>query len=344
MSLPQLPFKSDGTQKSFWERPEGVTGMITIGGMAIGAFVFLKLFGDLIVGGLNTAIDIVGKTITLGVLAGVLIAIYMIATSPKVHQLVSYGFKLTMRKITGAMIEIDPIGIMRIYISELQAKLGKMDDRIAELAGQVRKIREVIKNNMAKINHATAMAASANEKGATAVFRLNARKAGRAEASNLRYEDLLKKMEFLLTALRKYREAADVVIQDMTDEVDVRETERKAMLSAYGAMKSAKAILAGSSADKELYDQAMEYVVNDFGMKIGEIENFMETSQTFIQTLDIENGAFDQAALERIEAWEKKADSLLLGSNLSAPQVPSPAPHLVSQPVQASAYSHLLRK
>lgn len=314
MSLPQLPFKSDGSQKSFWERPEGTFGLATIGAMALGAFVFVKLFGDFIIGGLNTAIELTSKGIVLGALAVSAFLLWQIVTSPRVHALVSYGFKLFCRTLTGWIIELDPIGIMRIYIDKLKEKLGVMEQGINELNGQITKITRIINENRAKYDKAMSMATHAQREGMKAQFSLNARKAGRAQETNVRYEDLKAKLEMLLLMLRKYRDAAAVMIEDMTDEVDTREVERKAMQGGYKAMKSARAILAGSDAESQLYDQAMEFAVNDYGMKMGEIENFMETSKSFVEGLDLENGAFDADALEKISAWEAKADSLLLGN------------------------------
>lgn len=314
MSLPQLPFKSDGTPKRFWERPEGGFGIFVIGAMVTGAFIFLKLFGDFIVSGLNTAIEIVGKGITLGLLGLTAFAIYQIVTSPKFQALISYGFKLFCRWTWGQIVELDPIGIMRIYIDKLKEKLEVMEQGIAELSGQIRKIKEIMAKNELKQKEALGKASLANQEGMKAQFSLQARKAGRAEQSNIRYSDLLSKLEMLLFMLRKYKSASEVMIEDMIDNVDVMETERKAMQGGYKAMKSAKAILAGSDAESQLYDQAVEFAQNDYGMKMGEIENFMETSKGFIDGLDLENGAFDADALAKIQEWEDKADSLLLGT------------------------------
>lgn len=342
MSLPQLPFKSDGTQRSFWERPEGGFGIGAIGAMGLGAFVLVKLFGGFVLSGLNTAIEIVGKGIVLGGLAVAAFLLWQIVTSPKVQALVSYGFKLACRWLLGQIIELDPIGIMRIYIDKLREKLAVMEQGIEELNGQIVKITRIIAANKQKYEKAMSMATHAQREGIKTQLSLNARKAGRAQESNVRYEDLKAKLEMLLLMLRKYKDAAAVMIEDMSDEVDHREVERKAMLGGYKAMKSAKAILAGSDAESQLYDQAMEFAVNDYGMKMGEIENFMETSRGFVEGLDLENGAFDADALEKIQAWEAKADSLLLGNNVKAAALQGMGIAPLPAAVEASSYTNLI--
>lgn len=342
MSLPQLPFKSDGTSRSFWERPEGGFGIGVLGLMGLGAFVIVKLFGAFILGGLTMAIAIVGKTIVLGALGLSAFLLWQIVTSPKIQALVSYGFKLFCRWTWGQIVELDPIGIMRIYIEKLREKLSVMEQGIDELNGQIKKITLIIAANKQKYDKAMSMATHAQREGIKTQLSLNARKAGRAQESNVRYEDLKAKLEMLLLMLRKYKDAAAIMIEDMSDEVDHRETERKAMLGGYKAMKSAKAILAGSDAESQLYDQAMEFAVNDYGMKMGEIENFMETSRGFVDGLDLENGAFDADALEKIQAWEAKADSLLLGNNVKAAVLQGMGIAPLPAAVESSSYASLI--
>jgi hypothetical protein len=86
------------------------------------------------------------------------------------------------------------------------------------------------------------------------------------------------------------------------------------ILASYSAMSAAKKILQGGTDEKELFDQAMEFVVNDFGMKMGEIDSFIENSKGFVEGLDMQNGVYEADALKKLQAWEQKADSILLGS------------------------------
>jgi hypothetical protein len=312
-SLPTLS-RQDGSPKSFWERPEGWTGIFTLGGLVVGGFFLAQAVLPAILAVLTGLIAVVGKGIVLGALSVVAFGMFLLVTNPKVHLLIGSIFKLVMRKLTGMVIEIDPIGIMRIYIDDLKKRLGLMDARLEKLSGAIRVITNTIASNDKKYNDAMATAAAAQKAGKSAHFTLNARRAGRAENSNVRYEDVLKKMQFLKAMLLKYREASEVMIADMSDEVESQEVERKAMLAAYGAMTAVRDILQGSGDKREMFDQAMEFAVNDYGMKIGEIEHFMTTSQSFVDGLDLENGSFDEAAMAKIQEWENKADSLLLGN------------------------------
>jgi hypothetical protein len=297
------------TTKSFWERPEGTTGMLTIGGVLVGLF-FLK---DALLAFVTTMVAVVGQTIVLVALCGLLAAILFLVTNKKVQTLVSYIFKSVMRKLTGWFVEIDPIGIMRSYIEDMKQKRGIMSDSKDKLSGQIRLLKSKIDANAKGYDSAMATARVAVEKGMQGQFTVQSRQAGRLEKLNKEnYIPMLSQLQLHAKALDKYYELTGVVIEDLQNEVQAQSDQRAMMLASYSAMSAAKKILQGGTDQKELFDQAMEYVVNDFGMKMGEIDAFMESSKGFVEGLDLQNGVYEADALAKLQAWEKKADSILL--------------------------------
>jgi hypothetical protein len=299
--------------KSFWERPEGTTGMITLAGLGVGVFFLLKLFGGAILGVMNTGIEILGKGITLTIMGAFLAALLYVVTNSKFQNLMRYIFKSIMRAITGTFIEIDPIGIMKGYVDDLKKKLLTITDSIAKLNGQIKILERQISENSRNASIALQTAKVAQEQGKTAAFTLNARKNGRFEKSNETLGNLLATLKLHYRALNKYKEASEITIEDIQSEVEVKEKERIAIRASWTAMKAARAILKGDDDARELFNQAMEYTAADYGNKLGEIESFMENSQSFIETLDLTNGVYEADALDRIKQWEDKADSILLG-------------------------------
>jgi len=49
-------------------------------------------------------------------------------------------------------------------------------------------------------------------------------------------------------------------------------------------------------------------------MKIGEMERFMEMSGNFMESIDLQNGIFEEEGLELLEKWENEGVSLILGN------------------------------
>jgi len=62
-----------------------------------------------------------------------------------------------------------------------------------------------------------------------------------------------------------------------------------------------------------MFDQAMEHVADDVANKIGEMEQFMEMSSDFMDSIDLQNGVFEEKGMKMLEEYEKKSTLLLLG-------------------------------
>jgi len=298
--------------KSFWERPEGTTGMIAIACGAVGLF----FLGPTLIGLFNTAITLVGQAITLTVLGAVLFALIMILSNKKFQTLMSYIFKSVMRKITGAFVEIDPIGIMKSYIEDLKSKRGVMEESIGKLRGQIQVCEKQVNANDLEYEKQMSTFKVARDKNMQSAMTVASRQAGRLEKLNKEsLKPLLLQMQVHLKALNKYYEVTGTVIDDLNNEVKAQEMQRRMIQESYSAMSTAKKILMGGTDQRELFDQAMEYVVNDYGMKMGEIENFIENSKGFVEGLDLQNGVYEADALKKLQEWENKADSILLGNH-----------------------------
>ena len=330
--------------KSFWERPEGTTGMFAIGLGAVAAYFSI----DFLIGLMNKIITMLGQAIAIGVLGLVLFGFVMIVTNKKFQTLISYGFKSVMRKITGAFVEIDPIGIMKSYIDDLKSKRLTMEESIAKLRGQVVVCRKQVEANDIDYDKQMSMVKVARDQGKTAQLTVASRQAGRLEKLNKEsLRPLLLQMEVHLKALLKYHEVTGTVIDDLINEVKAQEMQRKMILESHSAMSTAKKILQGGTDQKELFDQAMEYVVNDYGMKMGEIENFIENSKGFVEGLDLQNGVYEESALKKLQEWENQADSILLGNGkqqmLEQSTYNSPINTGIGQPA-AFDFSELLKK
>ena len=62
-----------------------------------------------------------------------------------------------------------------------------------------------------------------------------------------------------------------------------------------------------------MFDQAMEVIADDVANKVGEMERFMELSADFMDSVDLQNGVFEEQGLKMLEEYEKKSTLLLLG-------------------------------
>ena len=302
---------NENTQKlkSFWERDEGTVGMgiLALGGLGI----YFAL--PAILAFLSMAILVVGKTIVLAALCAVLGTIVALAMNNRFRTLISFLFKSSVRKLTSVFINIDPISIMKSYIETLYEKKASFDKNKSALRGQINSCQTQIERNVNQIKEAERLARAAQDAGNRGQLSVHGRNMTRLSEVNSRMSDMLAKMKMLYEFLNKYSNATDLVIQDMTNDVKAREMERQYSTTANSAMKSAMAILKGDGTGKEIYDEAMEFALSDYANKMGEIDDFMDSTQSIIEGIDIKNGMWEQAALEKLNEFENRTDSLLLG-------------------------------
>ena len=291
--------------KTFWERPEGKTGLITLIAMLAGGAYGFSLI-------LPWLIAFVTDLLHFAILGGAALALFVVASDARFRTLVSYSYKLIMRALTGAIVTIDPIGILNEHIDSLKERLAEMDKSIRNLNGQKKRLEAIIQENEDGIRENLGRAGAAQKQGAgyKTAFVLSSRQAGRLQKSNVTLKTLHMTMESLLARLRKMREASGFLVDDMSAEVKEAERKQAAIKAAYSAFSSAKRVLAGG-ADKALYDQAMESLANDYSMKIGEIEEFMEASDGFIKGIDLDNMSYEADAMKKLEDWDSRIDNLL---------------------------------
>lgn len=304
MSMEMQDFKP----KSFWQRPEGVTGAIFLGGAILGG-------GYLLYKALPFLLDFAKNTLYLAGMLMVLAAIIYVVLDPKMRNLIWYAYKSIMRWITGLFVQIDPIGILKSYVEDLQDNLGKMNKQIAQLRGQMHKLKEVIMNNQKEIQNNINLANRAKQTNSDAMVVLKARKAGRLQDSNIKLEDLYKKMEILYRVLTKMYENSEIMLEDIKDQVNVKEQERKAIHASHSAMRSAMNIIAGNGDKRYMFDMALEAIADDVSQKVGEMERFMDMSSNFMNSIDLQNGVFEEEGLAMLDKWEKEGVSLLLGKD-----------------------------
>jgi hypothetical protein len=63
-----------------------------------------------------------------------------------------------------------------------------------------------------------------------------------------------------------------------------------------------------------VFEQAMDVIAQDISMKVGEMERFMEVSATFMESIDLQNGVFEDKGMKMLEEWGK-GNSFLLGED-----------------------------
>jgi hypothetical protein len=328
--------------KSWFKRTEGKFGTaVTLAMLGGGAAAVLYFWGVI----LPWLIMMVSGTLTLIALCAIIATIGVVIFDPKWRNLISYGYKSAMRGLTGLFIEIDPIGILKTYVSNLRSRLEEMDQSIANLVGQLGKLKIQIEKNEANRVHSLKLAGEAQKHGNDMrnTFVLQSRQAGRLGKSNMTLQNLFDRMSNLLRVLKKMRDASALLVDDIQGEVEVKTAERAALLAGYGAFSKAKKIMQGGGDEREMFDMTMEKLADDYGLKMGEIESFMDMSKSVIDGVDLDNGIYEADALASLEAWEQKSQNLLLSNPPLAVRVDTQPTTRVATEADPSSFDDLFQ-
>jgi hypothetical protein len=292
--------------KSFWSRPEGKTGMIFI---VLAAAALVYGWGQIV----PFIVSMLADTLHMVYLAAILGAILFVVFSSRTHLM----FRLLMRAITGMIINIDPIGILKDHLSQMRKRRDVMSQQISNVSGQIQYLKDIINKNLALANENMRLAAHAKKIATTTAdqneqlrmalqMKAKANQAGRLQKSNLSYQQLLGKLQNIYDLLSKWAVHIDFYIEDTDNEVKQAEIEYKTINTAYRAYRTALAVIKGTGDEKELYNETMEKLAEEAGRKLGEMEDFQRLAQNFMDTIDLENGAVETEALEKLDAYEQK--------------------------------------
>jgi len=304
--------ENDKSLTSFWKRPEGKPGMVILTALiAIGGFALYKA-APAIIELMENMYYMIGMGLGL-------FAIITLLMNNKFRTTVWYLYKGLMRWFTGIVIELNPIAILRSYVDDIKEKLSKMGQQIIDLGGQLGKIDKKIADRKAEQEKEIGLARQAQKMpGREPEVKLHAMQAERLEQYIKKLEVLSKKMNILLKVLTKMKYYSEIMIKNTEMEVEIRTEEREAITKSHSIMKSALNIIQGNDDKRMIFDQAMEFVVDDIGTKVGEMDRMLEASTDFINSVDLENALYEENGMKMLEEFDKRGMETIFGAKKQA--------------------------
>ena len=323
-------------KKSFWKRPEGITGGLVLTGVVVGVAVLFERILAALLPLISTPAGLIGLLLGLG-------ALIFFALDAKARNLVWYFYQSLMRWITGLFVKIDPISILKSFIEDLEDSLRNLSKQIGALRGQMRQLKGTMDGNNADIRKYMGLAEHAQKKNDDKSLTLATRKAGRLQEANAKYEALYQRMEVMYRILTKMYENSEIVLEDTKDQVQLKEQEYRAISASHGAIRSAMSIISGDPDQRARFDLALESLASEVSNKVGEMERFMDTSRNLMASIDLQNGVFEEEGLQLLERWER--ESILPAPNARESKAAEPTLDLNTPPKevlrQTNDYSQL---
>ncbi len=291
---------TDAEKRSFWSRPEGMVGLLA---MAALAATGLYYFNEVV----KFLIDVTANTLHLALLLGALGLLIFLITSKDIRTAVFFLFKTLMRKITGLVIQLDPIAILKIYIDDLKDKRRKMQGQIDTLAGQLVKLNKKINDNNAEIKQKFAEANKASQltdrPGMKETAQLATIEGAGLQSMNEKLLPLQRNIQLVLNFMEKVNQSADYIIKETEIKVRLKEVEYKIVKESSSALRTAISIFKGDPDKKFYFDESMEYIQDDMSQKLGEMKRAMDMSMDFINSVDVQNGILSDKGTAMLDAY-----------------------------------------
>jgi len=290
------------TPKTFLQRPEGKLGLaLPIIAIVTAVVIMGSAIGDFLVNAL-------ANTLELTILASIVVGIFMF------RKPLFYMYRSLCRLVTGWFIEIDPIGILKTYKERLSGKLEEMRRSIDLLNGQKIKVERIISKNNADIDRSMGLVQQAVKVNDERVKGLEGKQAVRLQQENQRIGTDYNRIVFLLTVLNRYYQLSQDQITDMGREIESKQRERDYSRASQSAIRSAMGILKGLPSEKEMYDQSLEVLEQQYSNAIGEVEHFLDLTKDIVATSDLQNGADADKAMKMLDEWQKKNSGMVIGA------------------------------
>ena len=268
--MPTLPSMDNGKNISPWKKPGGTLGMIVAGlGIGGGIILLAKILPFLI--GLTTNI------LTLSILVIALFALGYVITDKNFRSIVSNLYFMLMRKITGLVIEIDPIAIVEAKVKEMRNRIVTIDKNMADLNGFNRKNKDEIEKNKVELEKSIGRYKHySKDADLKAEANVEAKKVELLQELIGRKEKRLVESEKWYKILKELKRHAELTVQDVENEVTIRKDEFESIKAQHKAFSSIMSIIKGNPNDLDNFNKAMDFMTYDINKRLGEMTYVIE--------------------------------------------------------------------
>jgi hypothetical protein len=299
-------------KKSLWELPGGNLGMVVtallIGGGLIGLYRILPYL-----------IELAENTLYFSLMLGALAGIIFLVTNKQVRQTVKIGFFMIMRKITGWVVEIDPIAIVERRIIDMKKKIQEIAKIMGELKGHIRNGESDLEKSKKEwentIQRAQVLEKQGDVNGAVVQKRQTVRLKEDCELQIKNLGDSKKWYEVLC----KIEKMAQYTVEDTENEVEMRKKQFERIKKQHKAFKSVMSIIQGDPDEMAIFNQAMDFMALDMDKKLGEMEHIILNAGGLLSEFDANNGVASLKAQEIFAKYDQLGIDGILNSFITLP-------------------------
>jgi hypothetical protein len=300
--------------RSFWDTKEGGTGMFVGAGLLAllgwGAYKIMPYVASLME---NTF-----YAIAFGLAAIALV--YVTVIDGTLRNRLWLMYKLLMRALTYSIIKYDPFGVLRELQAQAKERIRKVQACREQVKSQLRIIGEAIKGFASDMTDVRGRIRYLEGQGAQQSKIDN-------ETSKLgQLDGAVKELtasQTLITdwyaKLKHAQEALETIDSNIDFKINLEERKYKAVAATNTAWRLVRDAFKGQTEEDQLRTQTLDFIAEDYGTKLGEIDVFMEESEKFIDAVDMQNAINTEKGRSMLE-------------NLNRHELPSAIQSLTNNP------------
>lgn len=296
--MDNVPSMENGVKMSPWQKPGGTLGMIIAGVAIAGGVILLSKI-------LPFLIALTTNILTLAMLVGVLILIAFLVTNKQFQKVFSMSYFIIMRKITGAIIVIDPIAIVERKLSEMRSKIVEIEKHMSSLNGLNQQNNRRLEDKKNELEKNMGYLEEYKRQGKIAEASVVEKQVIRLKSAIERQLKRLADSKKWYEILKQLKRAAQLTVQDTENEVNDRKEEFEAIKVQHKAFSSIMSIMKGNPDQMDDFTRAMDFMAFDITQKLGEMSNVIDETGGLLAQISVEDGVSSRKADELLSQYEK---------------------------------------
>ena len=307
---------TDTKPKNFWNRPEGIIGLVPP--VLIAGAIFW--FWGLIVPFVLAAAE---ETLNLIVVGIAIFAILFVLFDKSFRNMLFFMYRALMRKVAGFFVDMDPIGILKTILEKAQAKKQELEQAIGDIRGQRIALSRSIEKNEKDYNDSMAKLSAAKkrrtdpdqekQRQAARIEALESKQVTRLSALLEMQHTHLQRYDFVVQVLSRYGEVCEDTMTDARRDIDFRKQERDQSRAFSKGMRAISGILRGSAEDFDMQDMANEALEREYTQRLGEVENILDLTKNQIVKADFNDTVAMEKADELLNKWKSENSEVQIG-------------------------------
>ncbi|MBQ2098450.1 MAG: hypothetical protein II480_09745 [Bacteroidales bacterium] len=292
------------TAKSPWEKPGGTLAKVMLVVIIVAALYALYHF-------LPFLIDLTKNMLTLAALVGVLALIVFLIMNDSSRNFFKNLYFVIMRKLTGLIVEIDPIAIVKGKIKEMKNRLVKIEDGISKMRGVHVKNEKALEANKKDLQDSLKKLQLIQKNGKMEEAVLLERHITQLDESVKKRTQNFEKSKLMIDILTKVKKSAEMKVKYTEEEIKLKEEDYELMKANHKALSSIKSLINPQTDDA--FDMAMEKMDTDISLYIGEMDEFLDSG--VIDDINLDNALSSVKSQAILDKYNNGGFDAILGDS-----------------------------